>query len=274
MNLIYWNGLYLDKLDFLIETKKLQLNTSNHTNLHVNSLMLVFKQSRLFSKVSKKTKLNKNTILKTRKKYKAIETEFTSRNPNEVTKINYYKNLQHLPKIWLLHLVNYNNIYNNFFKNYYINIRLKKTITVVFLQKLLVEFFWIKKYLPKNLTKQKIILSWLLFLVTKDSKYLVKILFLLIIKTNFKRHKYILIKIKRLINFFSYFLKSNFLINSIVFSIKGKIGVKGSAKKKKLKYRGGKGIANSKKNIKLSSTPFLIYTDTGVLGCSLRITYL
>ena len=62
-------------------------------------------------------------------------------------------------------------------------------------------------------------------------------------------------------------------MNGVWFEIKGKIGVKGSAKKRKLRYRSGGGIPNSKKDLKLSRTPFLLHTDTGVLGCQLKLSY-
>ena len=268
-SLIYYSSKYMVQLSIVKGFNSNQTFKNNKLLVLDKNNNITHNFFRLWNIGKKANSLLYNNIFTNKLAPKSYN--YSSLKENVLNK--YIKGLDsQLFRIWSLHLLNYN--YScSVIKTNILNIRFKSFYTSTFLKKFYIEFFWIRKYLTKTISKQKVTLSWILFLITKDPKFIIKIIFNILVKSTFKKHKYILIKIKRLLNFFSGFLKSQFLVSSIWFEIKGKIGVKGSAKKKKLKYRGGKGIPNSRKDLKATRSSFLIYTDTGVLGCLLKMTY-
>ena len=53
---------------------------------------------------------------------------------------------------------------------------------------------------------------------------------------------------------------------------KGKLGRKGSVKKSVFFYKYGR-VSNSNKSLRLNYRKFLIYTETGVVGCGINLFY-
>ena len=184
------------------KTKHVLLEVSNKQdidNFHINHFF------KIFNYLSEVPILDTFTNIKNKLSIKKTKNKFTKQKieVNTEANINYYW----IYKIWSLSLFTYNyNKINNLVYNP-LQLKLKYSQKNPLLIKLINEFFWLDKYLTTNLTKQKVVLSWLLFLITKDSKYIVSIIFYLINKTNFKKHKYILLKIKRLLIFFLRFIK-------------------------------------------------------------------
>jgi len=86
------------------------------------------------------------------------------------------------------------------------------------------------------------------------------------------KHKYMLLKIRGLIKFLAFYLKSHFLINGLSIKIKGKIALGGNAKKKRTSIKAGT-ISNTRKNTKITTKSFIIRTPTGVLGVNLKLEY-
>ena len=231
----------------------------NHTNFDIISFIRIINLfSNTLTSFDKKSILNKLFI--------------TDKNLKKINKLDI--NSFWLHKIWSLHTHPYNTILNNILKINYINLKLKKQHKVVFIENFYDEMYWVDKFLfNSNFTKRTVMMCWSLFLITKDLKYIITIIYKILMNTSFKKHKYVLTKLRNIFMLFSNYLKSQFLVNGILFVIKGKIGKTGSVRKKKFTYRGGGGIPNSRKNIKANTKSFLVYTGTGVLGCSLKISF-
>ena len=254
----------LSNVEFIDNRKKELISytynyeSGSFSNYNLRQLLLVLAKNN-------STHIRFNIMSKVKDYYKR---SILDKNP-----IKLDKKIYQIYKIWELHLINYN--YSLIaLKTKYMNIKLNKSVKSYFLIRLSNEFRWIERFLENSdITKQKIMLSWVLFLVTKDAKYIVDIIVDFVERISYKKHKYVLVKIKRLVWFFSKYLYGQFLVKAVCFELKGKIGVKGSVRKKKLKYRSGLGTSNSNKNLKLTRSSFLINTPTGVMGGVLKLTF-
>ena len=249
----------LNSNSYIGSTTHTKLNLNKYTNFDIISFIKIIN---LFSK----------TLLSSDKKAILNKLFPKDRNLKKINKVNIDSFWLH--KVWSLHILPYNTVLNNILKINYINLKIKKQHKVIFIENFYNELYWVDKFLlNSNYTKRTVMMSWSLFLITKDLKYIITIIYKILMNTSFKKHKYVLTKLRYIFEFFSDYLKSQFLVNGILFTIKGKIGKTGSVRKKKFTYRGGGGIPNSRKNIKASSKSFLVYTGTGVLGCSLKISF-
>ena len=91
-------------------------------------------------------------------------------------------------------------------------------------------------------------------------------------KLEFKKHrKFIKIFKALVIRYKRFFLVSNKL-RGIRFDIRGKLGVKGNAKKRHLAFNVNT-TSFSKKKHRLEYKQGLVYTDTGVLGVTLIFAF-
>ena len=267
----YYNNFLYILLNFYLLKKKsnpnryvnntiyTKLSLNKYTNFDIISLIKIINSfNNVLSSFDKKSILNKLFI--------------KDKNIKKINKLNidYFW----LHRVWSLHIYPYNTILNNILKINYINLKIKKQYKAAFIENFYDELYWVDKFLfNSNFNRRTVMMSWSLFLITKDLKYIITIIYKILMNTSFKKHKYVLTKLKHIFMLFSGYLKSQFLVNGILFTIKGKIGKTGSVRKKKFTYRGGGGIPNSRKNIKANTKSFLVYTGTGVLGCSLKISF-
>jgi len=91
-------------------------------------------------------------------------------------------------------------------------------------------------------------------------------------KLEFKKHrKFIKILKSLVIKYKRFFLVSNKL-RGVRFDIRGKLGVKGNAKKRHLAFNVNT-TSFSKKKHRLEYKQGLVYTDTGVLGVTLIFAF-
>jgi len=67
-------------------------------------------------------------------------------------------------------------------------------------------------------------------------------------------------------------ISSNFNVKGFYFCVKGKIGLSGNAKKKKLFFKKGL-LKVSSKNFKIDNQRFYIKTNCGSLGINTILTY-
>lgn len=129
------------------------------------------------------------------------------------------------------------------------------------------------KYFKKNLKVSKQILGVLYYsLLLKDSSIFVTFFRGLLEKSNIKLHKKLFLGLRKIIKDFFKPLFSFLGVLGVFFNIKGKIGVSGSAKKRRYYFYFGKHSITSrfvKMDLKFSP----VWTFTGTLGFSFLIFF-
>ncbi len=129
------------------------------------------------------------------------------------------------------------------------------------------------KYFKKNLKVSKQIIGVLYYsLILKDSSIFVTFFRLILEKSNIKLHKKLFLGLRKLIKDFFKPLFSFFGVLGIFFNIKGKIGVSGSAKKRRYYFYFGKHSITSR-SIKVDLKFSPVWTFTGTLGFSFLVFF-
>jgi hypothetical protein len=159
----------------------------------------------------------------------------------------------------------------NFFKTNII-FNLKKGSNKLILRQISFRKFTVR-YFKKNLKVNKQIIGVIYYsLLLKDSQMFVNFFKKNFEKINIKLHKKLLSGFKKLIKDIFKPLFGFFGVVGIFFNIKGKIGVSGSAKKRRYFFYFGKhSISSRNTKVDLKFTP--IWTFTGTLGFSFLIFF-
>ena len=129
------------------------------------------------------------------------------------------------------------------------------------------------KYFKKNLRVSKQILGILYYsLLLKDSSIFVVFFRNILEKSSIKFHKKLFLGLRKLIKDFFKPLFTFLGVLGVFFNIKGKIGVSGSAKKRRYYFYFGKhSITSRSVKMDLKFTP--VWTFTGVLGFSFLVFF-
>lgn len=129
------------------------------------------------------------------------------------------------------------------------------------------------KYFKKNLKISKQILGVLYYsLLLKDSSIFVTFFRLILEKSNIKLHKKLFLGLRKLIKDFFKPLFCFLGVLGVFFNIKGKIGVSGSAKKRRYYFYFGKHSITSRViKMDLKFTP--VWTFTGTLGFTFLVFF-
>lgn len=129
------------------------------------------------------------------------------------------------------------------------------------------------KYFKKNLKVSKQILGVLYYsFLLKDTSIFVTFFKLLLEKTNIKLHKKLFLGLRKTIKDFFKPLFSFLGVFGVFFNIKGKIGVSGSAKKRRYYFYFGKHSITSR-SLKMDLKFSPVWTFTGSLGFSFLIFF-
>ena len=175
-----------------------------------------------------------------------------------------------------------NNLYfflNNFilsFLEYFLKTKIlfniKKGLNKLPLRQISFRKFSIK-YFKKNLKTSKQILGVLYYsFLLKDSSIFVNFFKNILEKLNIKLHKKLLLGLRKLIKDFFKPIFNYLGVVGVFFNIKGKIGVSGSAKKRRYYfYFGGHSITTKSIKMDLKFAP--IWTFTGALGFNFLIFF-
>lgn len=158
-----------------------------------------------------------------------------------------------------------------FFKNKIV-FNLKKGSNKLILRQISYRKFSIK-YFKKNLKTNKQIIGVLYYsLLLKDSSIFVNFFKRILEKLNIKLHKKLFLGLRKLIkDFFKPIF--NFLgVLGVFFNIKGKIGVSGSAKKRRYYFYFGKHSITSR-FVKMELKFVPVWTFTGTLGFNFLIFF-
>lgn len=206
--------------------------------------------------------------------YKQIKGNITKTFlKKSITTIRVYKFLKKLKKInFFLFLNKFLIGFLEFFLKSKILLNLKKGSNKLVVKQLSTRKFYIK-YFKRNLkiTKQIIGIIYYSFLL-KDSTIFVNFLRKILEKSNIKLHKKIFLGLKKILKDIFMPLFSFLGVYGVFFNIKGKIGVSGSAKKRRYYFYYGKhSITTRKIKIDMKFTP--IWTFTGSLGFTFLIFY-
>lgn len=159
-----------------------------------------------------------------------------------------------------------------FFLKSKIIFNLKKGSNKLILNQISSRKFYIK-YFKRNLKITKQILGILYYsLILKDSFIFVNFFKKILEKLNVKSHKKVFLGLKKLLKDVFKPLFSFFGVNGIFFNVKGKIGVSGSAKKRRYYFYYSKhSITNRTIKVDIKYTP--VWTFTGSLGFTFLIFY-
>ncbi len=132
---------------------------------------------------------------------------------------------------------------------------------------------FLNKYFKKNLNVSKQILGVIYYsLLLKDSSIFVNFFKKIVEKLNIKLHKKVFLGFRKLIKDVYFNMFSYLGLLGVFFNIKGKIGVSGSAKKRRYFFYYGKhSITN--RQIKIDLKTDQIWTFTGTLGFSFLIFF-
>ena len=87
-----------------------------------------------------------------------------------------------------------------------------------------------------------------------------------------KAHKRLIYNASKILNIYYNVLIKTMRIRGFVLYFKGKLGRKGSVKKSIIRIIRGK-ISLTNKSLRFNSKQFLIFTETGVIGCYMSIFY-
>ncbi len=183
-------------------------------------------------------------------------------------KLSKFKNKSHLFFFLNCFILNF----LEFFFKSKILFNLKKGSNKLALRQISYRKFTIK-YFKKNLKVSKQILGVLYYsFLLKDSSIFVTFFKLLLEKTNIKLHKKLFLGLKKTIKDFFKPLFGFLGVFGIFFNIKGKIGVSGSAKKRRYYFYFGKhSITSRSLKVDLKFSP--VWTFTGSLGFNFLIFF-
>ena len=87
-----------------------------------------------------------------------------------------------------------------------------------------------------------------------------------------KYHKRYFYRVRLILNIIFKVLKSANLLKGYSLFFKGKLGRKGSVKKSVFFYKKGR-ISSTNKNLRVNFRKFLVYTETGVVGCGINLYF-
>lgn len=190
-----------------------------------------------------------------------------------ITSLKYFKLIGRKPRNNLYFFLNsfILSFLENFFKNRII-FNLKKGSNKLFLRQISFRKFS-TKYFKKNLKVSKQVLGVLYYsLLLKDSFIFVNFFKIIVERLNIKLHKKLFLGLRKLIKDLFKPLFSYLGVLGVFFNIKGKIGVSGSAKKRRYYFYFGKHSITTK-SIKMDLKFSPIWTFTGSLGFSFLIFF-
>ena len=126
-----------------------------------------------------------------------------------------------------------------------------------------------KNFFAKKKKFYNIILNILFF---KKIKKLVWIISQVISLASIRKHKRYFYQVKNILKIIFYTLQQRGRLLGYSLFFKGKLGRKGSVKKSVFFYKYGR-VSNSNKSLRLNYNKFLVYTETGVVGCGINLFY-
>ena len=106
----------------------------------------------------------------------------------------------------------------------------------------------------------------------KNIDFFVKIVQKILINTPIKKHKKHFYQVKSILSFIFKLLRPrNKMLGYSIF-FKGKLGRKGSVKKSSFFYKFGR-VSLANKSLRVNYRKFLVYTETGVIGCCIHLFF-
>lgn len=206
-----------------------------------------------------------NTINKLKLTEMFLKKSITSLKYSKLINRKYKNNLYFFLNNFIL------NFLEIFFKNKII-FNLKKGSSKLLLKQISFRKFS-TKYFKKNLKVSKQILGVLYYaLLLKDTTIFVNFFKNLVEKLNIKLHKKLFLGLRKLIKDFFKPIFNYLGVFGIFFNIKGKIGVSGSAKKRRYYFYFGKHSITTK-SLKMDLKFSPIWTFTGSLGFNFLIFF-
>lgn len=190
-----------------------------------------------------------------------------------ITSVKIYKFFKKIKKInFFLFLNKFLLNFLEFFLKSKVLFNLKKGSNKIMLKQLSSRKFYIK-YFKKNLKITKQIMGVLYYsLLLKDSTIFVNFFKKILEKLSIKSHKKVFLGLKKILKDFFVPIFPLLGVWGLFFNIKGKIGVSGSAKKRRYYFYYGKhSITTRKIKIDIKHTP--VWTFTGSLGFTFLIFY-
>ena len=251
------NTLFFIKLNFL----KNQLEEKNNPFSKSNPKFPTYTHQILLFKRRVKSINIKPFLIKSLKAF-SFSKRFLKTKLFQKTKKSVFFNFL---KVFLL------NFLENFFKNK-ILLNFKKGTNRLFLKQISFRKFD-SKYFKKNVGVTKQIIGIIYYsILLKDSSIFVNFLRRVLENVNLKLHKRIFLGLKKLIKDLFKPIFNYMGLYGLFFNIKGKIGVSGSAKKRRYFFYFGKHSLTNR-TLKMDSKNTAVWTPTGALGFTFLVFF-